>query len=180
MVDERLAHSLQAQYLETRDPATLAAIKGEVESIAGNLARKHLAKTGCFYSDDDLMILADSCAIRFIEQYLKHETWFCRKFASRIMLEVRYFLYNRNVVRDPPVPIPDNIQEAALDKPEDTTSILGDIIISNQYWRNILLDCYKAKAYKAFILCIDKYSSRRWIYDHAARLHLLYKYTRRQ
>lgn len=180
MVDERLARSLQETYLETRDQTTLAHLKAEVEAIAASLARKHMAKTGCYYSDDDMMILADACAIRFIEQYLKHEDWMCRKFAPRVMLEVKYYLYNRKAKREEPVQIDNNVQEAEHVRPEDTGHILGDIIASNKYWRNVLLDCYKAKSYKAFILGISSYSRRRWIYDHAERLHLLYKYTRRQ
>ena len=60
---------------------------------------------------------------------------------------------------------------------EDTRTYLQDILELPQ-GRKIVVDVYRATSYKKAILAIAQYTSKRVIYDHAARLKLLYDYTR--
>lgn len=61
---------------------------------------------------------------------------------------------------------------------ESTDHVLLDIIAGHPSWKQVFLDVYKSSSYKRFILTLSTYSPKQWIYDYAARLKLLYKYTR--
>lgn len=134
---------------------------------------------------DSLDELADACAVRFIEMYLKVPGWKCENFGKRIWHEVMYYLHGdrpgtlRRIEKNEVGEIPEAVTMPEPVESESTADSMGDIIGSQPYWRNVVIDCYKAKTYKGFVLAISAYCGRRWIYDHAARLHHLYKQTRR-
>lgn len=183
MLDETRAHFLQdVYYISSRSPIILGMLQEEVRTISHILLHIQARKTKYFkdFTED-----AWQTSTSFISIYLKNPEFKCNSFRNRIYLEVKYQLYNPKQKREDAVKYVELTQTneysiLPTDEPEDVRYVLEDIKDSKpENYNVILFDCYKSKSYKSFILKLDSYLPRRWIYDHAVRLKLLYKNTRR-
>lgn len=184
MIDCKLAESLQERYLETRADADWEALRKEVESIATGLIYYFLRKTGGFIHNVPEM--AYECSTRFMEMYSpkkKNPNWRCQSFSYRVGCEAKYFLYNKKQRQvDMEVQLDPNFEyEApARQEKESLDRVIEDLMEDSEYWRNILLDCYKARSFKAFITSIAQYQDREFCETHILRLKDLYKNTRKK
>lgn len=172
---------LQKIYLQTRDEKILFKIKNESFKLCKIIIFKELRRTGLKQTMEQIDFISDDASMRFIEMYLKYPSWSCRSFPSRLRHEVLYQMYNRKKkLLDKTVSI-NNIEIESTDnfKKENTDFVIQDIICDTIYWRNVFLNCYKARSFKSFVLSLTQFVSKRWVLDHAARLKKLYKFTRR-
>jgi len=182
MLDEKRAATLQTMYLVSRHPVILVELQREAEAMCRPLISQQLKKTGIsFFPKEKINFISYESSTRFMEMYLKNPEWVCRSFAARLNLEVIYHLYNKKNkqldkledISTQPISNPEPVQQ------EDTRFVIEDIMSDTVYWRNVLMNCYRSKSYRSFILSIEPIVGRRWIYDRAQRLHKLYKNTRR-
>lgn len=182
-LNETRAKALQDIYLICRHPTALGWLQLEVESMCRPLISYQAKSTGCHFSQDRMQDIAYEASTRFVEMYLKNPEWTCKSFGKRLHFEVLYFLYDNKKGKR----IHENsedisqmqIEAEVKDEVEDTRFVIEDIMSDTVYWRNILLNCYRSRTYRSFILSIEPIVGRRWIYDHSARLYKLYKNTRR-
>lgn len=179
MLDETRAKTLQDLYLLTRHPLLLSHLRSEIENMSRPLFSIQSKKTGFVLSRERRNELSYEASTRFCEMYLKNPLWYCRSFRNRIYLEVLFFLYSPKFRREPEEELLPNTKMEEKLVEEDDNFVIEDIMSDTPYWRNILINCYKSKSYKSFILSIEPIVGRSWIYDHARRLHKLYKFTRR-
>lgn len=181
MLDETRAHLLQdIYYISSQNPMILGMLHEEVVTISHILLNIQARKTKYI---KDFTTEAWESASNFISIYLKRPGWICESFRNRIYLEIKYELYNPKKKKY------DQIKQTELDESickdlpqekEDSIWVLEDLKFSfPEKYSKILFDCYKARSYKSFILTISKYLTKRQIYDHALRLNVLYKNTRR-
>ena len=179
MLDEKKAHRLQIAYHITHDGMVYMALQEEVYNICCVLLQLQCGKTGYNLSNREMVTLAQSSSERFMQLYVKHPNYVVKSFRNRLYLEVKYALYSPKRRKD------ERIEEADIstytelvsptpELPEDTRYVIEDLMEDFTYWRNIILDAYSCKSYKKFILSIEKYTTRRAIYDHAERLHKLF------
>jgi hypothetical protein len=180
MLDETRAKALQEIYLVSKHPIILGCLRSEIESMSQPLFILQLKKTGFHMPKDTIEELAYDASTRFIEMYMKDSNWECRSFRNRIYLEVLFFLYSKKKKNEKCQDELDvNMASPEKEHDEDTRFVIEDLMSDTVYWRNVLIDCYKAKSYKAFIITINAYLDKKFIYDHAVRLHKLYIHTRR-
>ena len=183
MINCVLAESLQERYLETREDLDWEALRKEVEQIAIALLYAEAKKRG-FYRPD-LEDFAYEASTRFMEMYSpqkKNPNWRCQSFSYRVGCEVRYLLYNKKQQRidqeldfDPAM----ECEGPAPSRWESLDHVIEDLMEDTPWWRNVLLDCYKARSFKAFITSIAAYQDREFCETHILRLKDLYKNTRK-
>lgn len=179
-LNENRAKLLQNIYLISRHPTALGWLQKEVESMCNPILIYQSKSTGYMFDEETKKNITYEASTRFIEMYLKNPEWYCKSFGKRIHFEVLFFLYDRKKKNEIQTEeIEENIQQKDKDYVEDTTFVIQDIMSDTVYWRNILLNCYKSRSYKSFILSIEPIVGRKWIYDHAKRLHKLYINTRK-
>lgn len=179
MLDETRARALQEMYIISKHPVILSHLRHEIECMSLPLFVSQLKKTGYRMDNERLDELAYESSTRFIEMYLKNPDWECRSFRNRIYLEVLFFLYSPKAKQQPHEELDETVHTPEPEYEEDTRFVIEDIMSDTTYWRNVLMDCWRSKTYRSFILTINQYVDKKWIYDHAIRLHKLYVYTRK-
>lgn len=178
MINEKKAHELQAEYMITRKSEVLSDLYIEVRNIAKVLI---LLKIKDFKNKEEIEDLSHLAATRFLENYLKKDTWFCKYFAKRINFEVIFVLYPRSRKADSHIELNEELEyEEPVEETENINFVLEDIKDDTEYWKEIFLSCNKARSYKDFITSINKYVTKQWIYDHAKRLYKFYYTTRKE
>jgi len=183
MLDETRAKLLQdVYYISNRNPIILGFLQREVEVISHILFNLHAKKVHYWR---DFGLDAWEASTRFIEMYLKHPDWVCKSFRNRIYLEVKYQLYNdkqkRHDIHSSDEEVPIDAQSLPKVEQEDTRWVLEDLKSDYpEYYSTILFECYRSKSFKDFILNIKDFIPKRYIYDNAGKLKMLYKNTRRR
>lgn len=181
MIDQKRARLLQDIYNISKSNQVLGLLHQEITQIAQSILWLKIKKSGI--KMDDIHQAAWDAATRFIEMYLKHEDWNCNSFTTRIDLEVKYYLYNpkkQKREKAEKYELDPNMQEYDKQEKEDTRWTLKDIKYSQpENYSFILYTAYTSLSYKSFIIRLSTKLSKRWMLDHAQRLKLLYKYTRR-
>ena len=165
-------YTLQDIYLCTRSNLILDLLYKEILILAEKIVYKKQHKMP-FQKQKER---AESAAIRFLQMYLNHKNWSCYNFPVRLGLDVTYVLYRkeqRNI--DNMYQLNYNLTAPEPVSKENLDSVLEDIQADSIHWKKIFLLCYKARSYKKFILDLSEIESKRFIYDHAARLHKIYK-----
>lgn len=177
MINDKLVLQLQEKYLSSRADYDFEKLRTAVQGIAKSLILLKLKGKDIYLDADEKSYDA---SIRFMMMYLKHPTWSCKAFAFRIDCEVKYILYNKKQQKiDKEIEIPETVFYTEIQLKEKTNRVIEDLMEDSEYWRNILLDCYKSTSFKLFILKLSKYHNRQFVEDHFDRLKLLYKNTRR-
>lgn len=178
MINDSLAKELQTTYLASRLDKDFAALHKEIQNIATSLIFLKIKGTGVYL---DVREKSWDASTRFMEMYLKNPNWVCSAFAFRIDCEVKYILYNkkqRQFDSESEIP-PDHILPQPTKK-ENIDNVIEDLMEDSVYWRNILIDCYRAKSFKAFVTKMSAYHDRAFMEEHILRLKALYKHTRRK
>lgn len=180
MINETRVRALQSAYLVTRKPTFLFHYQQEVQNIIKKIMYYKLIKSGVIYPQYKMEEISHDASIRFIEQYIRNTEYVCMQFSSRLNKEALFALYDKKIkAKDRnEMPLYEDMS-ICVDVKEDDTWVIEDIMSDTIYWRNVLLDCYKATSFKKFLITISAYVSVQWITDHVKRLKKLYKNTRR-
>ena len=177
MINDKIVKELQSKYLENRTDSNFENLRTAVQGIAKSLIMLKLKGKDVYL---DVEEKSYDASVRFMMMYLKHDTWSCQAFAFRIDCEVKYILYNKKQQKiDKELEIPETAFYTEVTPKETTDNVIEDLMEDCEYWRNILMDCYKSTSFKIFIMKCSKYVNRQFIEEHFDRLKDLYKNTRR-
>jgi hypothetical protein len=189
MVDDTRAKACQSVYILTRSDIALGELHKECVAIARNMVEHITWTTKYTMSPDRAMQIAQDGAVNLMEYYLKKRDYVVRFFNKRMQHIIREILYskygrhaNDNRWEQHNIQLDDEHNEIACKEEEeklDLTYALEDILSEHPDGKRIVIDIYRARTYKSAILTINKYVSKRWIYDRAEKLYRVYKYTRR-
>lgn len=189
MKDDTRAKACQAVYILTRDDIALGELYKECIDITRDRLSYALHSTQFSMDRDRFDRVVNDATINLLEYYLKKRDYVVRFFNQRLLQEVRRVLYsphgvhaNDNKWDKRNVQLADEhaeIESPQLEEKTDLSYALQDILSEHEYGKKIVIDIYRSKTYKAAILTISKYVSKRWIYDRAEKLYRVYKFTRR-
>ena len=179
MIQDNKVKELQDRYLLDRTDENFCNLYNEVLEISKALVFVKAKKNHVFV---DYKYLSEEATLRFMEMYLKNPNWSATSIVKRIDFDVLYIMYNKKQIQhdkesehlNEELEVKQNIVYE-----EDTDSVIEDLMKDSVYWRNILLDCYKARSFRGFITKLSAYENRKFCEDHMERLKKLYKHTRK-
>jgi len=180
-------NDLQSRYLATRDDGAYREFYDAALSVAGDIIQGLLAKSPKCIDPDYRIEMTYNALHRYMERYTRDQDFSARNVRSVLYLSAIHVLYEQGPTsdrrwQDRNISLSPEFEIAMEPKPEheDIRWALLDIAMGHPDYKHVLVSCYRARSYRAFILHIEAYTPRRWIYDYAYRLHHLYKMTRRR
>ena len=190
MKDDSRAKACQAIYLLTRDDRALGELYKECAVITRDRLAYVLHTTQFAMDEERFDRVVNDATMNLLEYYLKKDDYVVKFFNQRLLQEVRRILYlphgrlaNDNKWEKRTVQLDetyDSIAAPTAVEAIDLTYALQDVLTEHPRGRQIVIDIYRARTYKAAILTISTYVDKRWIYDRAEKLYRVYKFTRRR
>ncbi len=182
MIDNAKALGLQEIY-KAGCIGALNALAMECEGIAFVLVKAQCRKYGLYFEHERIREYAHDAAAQFIAQYLKHSDYSVRSFSGRIRRDVLNVMFGR--ARNKQDSFEDEQlqhEDAFIDKHGgngheaiNPGTGLEDLVAEHPEGKKIAADLYRSRSYTVAVRRIAAYVERGWIYEHAERLHYIFK-----
>lgn len=145
------------------------------------ITKDYLRKHSLFFPPEKVYDVAVDAAARLTERIKRRPEYHVRVFRSSLYLEVKFALHNNKIqCWDKELPLIEEhylIPNPTKEYGEDLRDPLQDILALPN-GKKIVMALYRASSYRKAILHIATFVPKRIIYDHAGRLHDIYKHTR--
>jgi hypothetical protein len=185
MIDNSKARGLQEIY-KARGNGALNALAVECEGIAFIIVKAQCRKYGLRFEREKVLEFAHDAAAQFISQYLKHADYNVRSFSARIRRDVLNVMFGRkrnkqNAFEDGLVQIlspysrTQIIDGQMLQQHMNSSTALDELIADHPQGMKIAADLARSKSYSQAIRRIAIYVGREWIYEHAEKMHHVWK-----
>lgn len=185
MIDNTKARGLQEIY-KAHGNGALNALAIECEGIAFVIVKAQCRKYGLRFEREKLEEFSHDAAAQFIAQYLKHADYNVRNFPARIRRDVLNVMFGR--ARNKQLAFEDGqIQMYArrsgktlairehLETQINAATALDELVADHPQGKKIAADLYRSKTYSMAIRRIAVYVGREWIYEHAEKMHFVFK-----
>ena len=169
---------IETKYLLSRSDCDLMAFYSLMVARGKVYLGNMVSKLGLRFSSASKAEKVHDAVTRLLELYMRPEPK-SRNVQQQLHLELTFQLHNRKAKLWNKVgTLCDN--ETVPMNPEKTLkqNYIKKILEDNINGKHIIVDLYRFRYYKRAILAIEKYTTRRWIYDHAQELRLVWEMTR--
>lgn len=182
MIDNSKARGLQEIY-KAGGRGALNALAIECEGIAFVLVLAQCRKYGLHFEREKLEEFAHDAAAQFITQYLKHADYSVRSFSGRIKRDVLNVMFGRArnkqySFEDGQLQHDDSYPGGGVDSRVSEINLstaLDDLVADHEQGKKIAADLYRSRSYRVAVRRIAVYVEREWIYQHAEKMHCVFK-----
>lgn len=181
MIDNSKARGLQEMY-KAGAIGALNALAIECEAISAILVKALCRKYGLRFEREKLEEFAHDAAAQFIVQYLKHDDYSVRSFSGRIRRDVLNVMFGRARNKQ------DSFEDGQMQHDDcfidlshptheaiNPRTALDELVADHSMGKKIAADLYRSKSYTMAVRRIAAYAGREWVYQHAEKLHSVFK-----
>jgi hypothetical protein len=176
----REATGLQAMY-QAGARGALDALASKCNVIALILVKAKCRKYHVTFRREKLEEIAHDAAAQFIAMYLKRPGYSVRCFSARIEKDVLNLMFgrarNKQDAFEDSVLTTDHALKAERRARENIVpqTALDDLVAEHELGKKIAADLYRSRSYAVAVRRISAYVDQRWIYQHAEKMHFVFK-----
>lgn len=180
---------LQDTWIATQSDEVFTQLYIACLSVARAAIKDRLGKTGWRLTPSQLKEKAHDATMLFLGMLKKGyqadpaHPWRCQYFKARMMFDVRVVLYRKDYREESHEELDAQLPSTLLYKAPEERADYDEMfheLMQSPYSNTIILELYRHKSYKDFILAVARFVPKSWIYNRAVALKAIFKHTRKR